>query len=99
MVNGESQRVLAVATLTVEPAALAGALAVPRRRGAAVTLVVPATLRGWAWLADMDSAGEEAREFLPAASAALATAGLAVADAAVGLPDALAAVLDRTHAE
>jgi hypothetical protein len=90
-------RILVVATRTADSDALLEALLERARRGpACFTLLVPATPHGWAWLADMYSAGDEGERLRRAAVERLRGAGLALAGSMVGDPDPLGAVHDAT---
>ena len=60
-------------------------------------LLVPSTLHGVAWAADMHSAGDEAEAHVNAAVERLRAEGLEVDDGKVGDPDPVAAVEDAVN--
>jgi hypothetical protein len=98
--NGNAASVLVVATRSAASDELLDALRARAARGlVAFDLVVPATPSGWAWLADMFSAADEAYMHLQAAMARFAEARLPVRRAEVGDPDCLSAVMDAVNFE
>ena len=91
-------RVLVVANRTAESPELLDA---PRARAGqgpcAFTLLVPATPHGVAWAADMFAGATEAERHRQACMEGLRREGLDIADAKVGDPDPLAAVIDECN--
>jgi len=94
----EPAKVLVVATRTAACTELVDVL---KRRvteaAADLTLLVPATPYGWAWLADMYSGGIDAERYLNSATERYREAGVELAAARLGDPDPLAAVMDAVH--
>jgi hypothetical protein len=94
----EPAKVLVVATRTAACTELVDVL---KRRhaesNADFTLLVPATPYGWAWLADMYSGGIDAERYLASAVERYTEAGVELANARLGDPDPLAAVMDAVH--
>jgi hypothetical protein len=94
----EKANVLVVANRTAESPELLDAL---RRRAtqgpSEFTLLVPATPQGVAWAADMFAGEAAAEEHRHAFLDELREEGLPVADAKVGDPDPLAALMDECN--
>ena len=94
----EKANVLVVANRTAESPELLDALRTRATQGPSeFTLLVPATPQGVAWAADMFAGGEEAEQHRQAFVDELREEGLPVADAKVGDPDPLAAVMDECN--
>ena len=94
----EKANVLVVANRTAESPELLDALRARAVQGPSeFTLLVPATPQGVAWAADMFAGQTRAEEHRQAFVDELREEGLPVADAKVGDPDALAAVMDECN--
>jgi hypothetical protein len=94
----EKANVLVVANRTAESPELLEALKARAVQGPSeFTLLVPATPQGVAWAADMFAGEAAAEEHRQAFVDELREEGLAVADAKVGDPDPLAAVMDECN--
>jgi hypothetical protein len=94
----EKANVLVVANRTAESPELLDALKARAVQGPSeFTLLVPATPQGVAWAADMFAGEAAAEEHRQAFVDELREEGLAVADARVGDPDPLAAVMDECN--
>jgi hypothetical protein len=94
----DKARVLVVANRTAESPELLDALRTRMVRGPCeFTLLVPSTPHGLAWAADPDAGHDEAERHRRAFVEELREAGLAVADAKVGDPDALGAICDECN--
>jgi hypothetical protein len=94
----EKANVLVVANRTAESPELLDALRVRATQGPSeFTLLVPATPQGVAWAADMFAGEAAAEEHRQAFLDELREEGLPVADAKVGDPDPLAAVMDECN--
>jgi hypothetical protein len=94
----EKANVLVVANRTAESPELLDALRTRATQGPSeFTLLVPATPQGVAWAADMFAGEEEAEQHRRAFVDELREEGLPVADAKVGDPDPLAAVMDECN--
>ena len=90
--------VLVVANRTAESDELLAALRERAAEGPVTfTLLVPATPHGVAWATDMHSGGAEAEAHMRGAVRRMREAGLEVANAKVGDPDACAAVEDAVN--
>ena len=100
MSRSTPRRVLVVATRAAACRELVAALSERARQAPTTfTLVVPATPSGWAWLADMRSAGAAAEDYLGAAIAQYRAAGLELESARVADPDPVAAVMDAVNTD
>ena len=94
----EKANVLVVANRTAESPELLDALKARAVQGPSeFTLLVPATPQGVAWAADMFAGEAAAEEHRQAFVDELREEGLPVADAKVGDPDPLAAVMDECN--
>jgi hypothetical protein len=94
----EKANVLVVANRTAESPELLDALRTRATQGPSeFTLLVPATPQGVAWAADMFAGEAAAEEHRHAFLDELREEGLPVADAKVGDPDPLAAVMDECN--
>ena len=94
----EKANVLVVANRTAESPELLEALKARAVKGPCeFTLLVPATPQGVAWAADMFAGEAAAEEHRQAFVDELREEGLPVADAKVGDPDPLAAVMDECN--
>ena len=94
----EKANVLVVANRTAESLELLDALKARAVQGPSeFTLLVPATPQGVAWAADMFAGEAAAEEHRQAFVDELREEGLPVADAKVGDPDPLAAVMDECN--
>ncbi len=92
----EPPRILVVANRTAGSHELISTLLDRTAPSAArITLLVPATPRGFAWAADMKSGEPAAREQAAAAAQRMRAAGLEVDSAIIGDPDPVAAVGDQ----
>ena len=94
----EKANVLVVANRTAESPELLDALKARAVQGPSeFTLLVPATPQGVSWAADMFAGEAAAEEHRQAFVDELREEGLPVADARVGDPDPLAAVMDECN--
>ena len=94
----EKAKVLVVANRTAESPELLDALRTRATQGPSeFTLLVPATPQGVAWAADMFAGQPAAEQHRQAFVEELRQEGLPVAEAKVGDPDPLAAVMDECN--